>query len=245
MQRPEHGQQRRAVLLPSALPWGGHNWSSGLSAGLPNSKQPGNCWESHVGHRTSPDGERLRAPGLFSWRRLRGLRSVCEGRGQKDGAVPKARTGGTGQPPARLCDAVSADVTPPAQGVESTDKYPFLQPLHEKVGAAGLLAQVGVFGLQLRLLGPLRDDGFLLLRVLKDSGGCKSFGPTGDQKDRGDRCPSAPARPRPHAARRRQPALRVLGPHRGRTEPRPRNPSVPQAPTPLPEVPPPRPHRSQ
>lgn len=140
----------------------------------------------------------------------------------------RARTGGTGQPPARLCDAVSADVTPPAQGVESTDKYPFLQPLHEKVGAAGLLAQVGVFGLQLRLLGPLRDDGFLLLRVLKDSGGCKSFGPTGDQKDRGDRCPSAPARPRPHAARRSAAGAAgtrpAPGPHRA-PAPQPQRPT--------------------
>lgn len=78
-----------------------------------------------------------------------------------------------------------------------SDKYPFLQPLHEEVGAAGLLAQVGVFGLQLRLLGPLRDDGFLFLRILKDSGGCKSFGPTADQTTEGTDVPQ-----RPHAARR-------------------------------------------
>lgn len=49
--------------------------------------------------------------------------------------------------------------------------YPFLQPLHEEIGASRLLAQVGVFGLELCLLCPLGGDGFvLLLSVLKHKG---------------------------------------------------------------------------
>ena len=34
----------REVLRPSALRWGGHIQSSGPSAGLPSSRQAGNCW---------------------------------------------------------------------------------------------------------------------------------------------------------------------------------------------------------
>jgi len=34
----------REVLFPSALPWGGHIRSTGPSAGLPSSRQAGNCW---------------------------------------------------------------------------------------------------------------------------------------------------------------------------------------------------------
>jgi len=39
-------QQGREVLLCSALPWGGQNWSTAPSAGLPSSGQAGSCWES-------------------------------------------------------------------------------------------------------------------------------------------------------------------------------------------------------
>ena len=34
----------REVIFPSALPWGGHIRSTGPSAGLPSSRQAGNCW---------------------------------------------------------------------------------------------------------------------------------------------------------------------------------------------------------
>jgi len=40
--------RRVKEVLPSALPWGGHIWSTVPSAGLPSSRQTGNCWESPV-----------------------------------------------------------------------------------------------------------------------------------------------------------------------------------------------------
>lgn len=37
------------VLLSSALPWRSHIWSTGPSAGLPSSRQTGNCWGESSG----------------------------------------------------------------------------------------------------------------------------------------------------------------------------------------------------
>ena len=41
--------RERKVLLPSALTWGGHIWSTVSSAGLPRSRQTGNCWREPSG----------------------------------------------------------------------------------------------------------------------------------------------------------------------------------------------------
>ena len=62
----------REVLRPSALRWGGHIQSSGPSAGLPSSRQAGNCWGVPSRGLWRDRGlerllyeERLRALGLF------------------------------------------------------------------------------------------------------------------------------------------------------------------------------------
>jgi len=67
-------QQVREVLLCSAL--GRPSWSTAPSAGLPSSKQTGNGWREPCrglqrwwGPAAPPDGDRLRAPGLFTWGR--------------------------------------------------------------------------------------------------------------------------------------------------------------------------------
>lgn len=70
---PQWGQWGWEVLPRSALPRGGHRWSTAPSAGLPGSGQTRSCWESPTegawrgsGHRVEPGEFCLSSTKKFS-----------------------------------------------------------------------------------------------------------------------------------------------------------------------------------